>query len=275
MSTKNLAEQRNVKLTRRVDGLVNDNLYSPPVRPIHVAKAVGVVLNTLLFGPLVILASAVDRDAKLAYKLALAWVQVNLWIAGVWVAVEGRENVDSSRQYVFMSNHRSNADIVAIAWALQDFQLRWVAKKELLRVPIFGWGLKALKNIIIDRSNREEAIRSYALARERISRGISVMVFPEGTRGAGTDLLPFKKGGFVLAIETGTPIVPIAVRETTAVLARRGWKIEKGRVQVFIGRPIETSGCSVEEKDRLIRQVGSAIRAMLPPPEAPPAAGHA
>lgn len=239
------------------------------MRPIHVLKAVGVVLNTLFFGSLVVLVSLFDRDAKLAYRVALGWVQVNLWLSGVSVVVRGRENVDPARQYVFMSNHRSNADIVAIAWALWDFQLRWVAKKELLRVPVFGWSLRALKSIIIDRSNREEAIRSYTLARERIRRGISVMVFPEGTRGVGVELLPFKKGSFVLAIETETPIVPIAVRGAARVLARKGWKLERGEVEVLIGRPIETAGCSVAEKDRIIQQVRSAIAAMLPSAERP------
>ena len=242
------------------------------MRLIHLLKAMGVVLNTLLFVPLVVLASLFDRDAKLGYRLALMWVRVNLWVSGVRVVVSGRENVDSSRQYVFMSNHRSNADIVAIAWALSDFQLRWVAKKELLRVPVFGWGLRALKTVIIDRSNREEAIRSYALAQERIRRGISVMMFPEGTRGAGTELLPFKKGGFVLAIETGTPIVPIAVHGTTAVLSRRGWKIETGEIRVLIGRPIETAGFALSDKGRIIQQVRSSIGGMLRPLEVPAAA---
>lgn len=247
---------------------------------IHILKAVGVVLNTLVFGLLVTVVSSFERDAKVGYRLAQCWVAVNLWISGVRVKVRGLENLDRSSSYIFMSNHRSNADIVAIAWALWDFQLRWVAKKELLKVPIFGWGLRALKNIIVDRTNREEAIQSYAAARERIRRGISVMVFPEGTRGTGNDLLPFKKGGFVLAIETGTPIAPVAMFGTAAVLARKGWRVSKGEVEVVIGAPIETAGCSIDDRGRVIQQVRSAITAMLASHQAsaearPHAVGHA
>ncbi|MGH7818176.1 MAG: lysophospholipid acyltransferase family protein, partial [Candidatus Binatia bacterium] len=216
-------------------------------------KALGVALNTLILVPVVIAVSFLDRDAKLAYRVAQWWVKLNLLLSGVTVRARGLENLEPSRQYVFMSNHRSNADIIAIAWALWNFQLRWVAKKELLRVPLFGWGLRALKMIIVDRSDREGAIESYRRGRERIRRGISVVVFPEGTRGVGDELLPFKKGGFVFALETETPIAPIGIRGAAAVLARKGWRVERGEVEVVIGRPIETAGRSIEDRDRLVQ----------------------
>jgi 1-acyl-sn-glycerol-3-phosphate acyltransferase len=246
------------------------------VRPIHILKAAGIVLNTLVMVPLVVLFSVADRDAKLAYRVVgLLWFRLSLWISGARVTVRGLENLDRSRSYVFMSNHQSNADIVAIAAALADFQLRWVAKKELLRVPVFGWGLRALKNVVIDRSNREEAIESYRRARERIERGISVMVFPEGTRGPGRELLPFKKGGFVLALETQTAIVPVAVHGTRAVLPRNGWQIEGGEVEVVLGRPVETIGRSVADRNEVMEEVRHAIMGLLrvePPPTPVPSA---
>lgn len=229
---------------------------------VQIAKALFVVLSTLVLAPLVVLLSFLDRDARMAYGAALVWVRLNLWMSGVRVTVRGNENLDRCGHYVFMSNHRSNADIIALAWALSDFQLRWVAKKELLKVPFFGWGLKALKNIIIDRSDREEAIRSYRAARERMERGVSVMVFPEGTRGIGDRLLEFKKGGFVLAIETQTPIVPIAVHGTAAVLPKKGWRLTKGDVEVVFGSPIGTTGLTIEDRDRLVETVRAAIESM-------------
>jgi len=244
------------------------------MRPSHLFKALAVVLNTLIIAPLVVVFSVLDRDSRIAYYLALCWVWLNLFFSGVRLHVRGLERIARDRGYIFMSNHRSNADIVAIAWALRDYQLRWVAKKELLRVPVFGWGLRALRNIIIDRSNREEAIESYRLARERIRRGISVMVFPEGTRGEGPELLPFKKGGFLLALETETPIVPIAVLGTARVLARKGWKLEKGDVEVIIGHPIETSGRTVEDRNRLLEEVRAAIRDLMGPAGESVAAGR-
>ena len=244
------------------------------MRPIHVFRALGVVLNTLVFAPIVTLVCLFERDGKTGYRIAKVWVAINLWISGVRLAVSGREHLDPSRSYVFMSNHRSNADIVALASALWEYQLRWVAKKELLKVPIFGWGVKALKNIIIDRSNHAEAVRTYAAAAERIRRGISVIVFPEGTRGVGVELLPFKKGGFVLAIETATPIVPIGIVGTAAVLPRRDWRVEGGDVEVRIGKPIETAGLSIEDRNQLVASLRQEITALtssaaaLPEPRA-------
>ncbi|MEA2624158.1 MAG: 1-acyl-sn-glycerol-3-phosphate acyltransferase [Candidatus Binatota bacterium] len=219
------------------------------------------VLNTLFFGPVVAVACSLDRDAKLAYRISLGWIRLNLWVSGCRLHVRGLENVSRSEQYVFMSNHLSNADIVAIAWALRDFQLRWVAKKELLRVPVFGWALRTMGNVIIDRSNRMEAIRTYAAASERIARGICLMVFPEGTRGHEDGLLPFKKGSFMLALETGTPIVPVGVVGTARILPRTGWQVERGEVEVVIGRPIPTAGRAAE-RDQVMKEVRAAIAAL-------------
>lgn len=221
------------------------------------------MLSTVFFAALVIATSFLDRDAKAAYGFARMWLRVNLWISGVDLVVRGLEHLDRKRQYVFMSNHRSNADIVAVGCALIDYQLRWVAKKELLKVPMFGWGMRALKNIVIDRSNHDEAVRSYQRAGEQIRRGISVLVFPEGTRGEGDELLPFKKGGFVLALETGTPIVPIAILGTAAVLAKKGWQIDRGRVEVRIGEPIETRGVALDDKDRILAAVRDSIHGLM------------
>jgi 1-acyl-sn-glycerol-3-phosphate acyltransferase len=230
------------------------------LRLVHVLRVVALVSSTLVAGLLVTLVCLFERDGKRGYRVAQWWMAFNLWMSGVRVKVIGDEHLDPTRQYIFMSNHRSAADIVALGWALWPFQIRFVAKKELLKVPVFGWGLWALKNIIIDRSNHVQAVRSYRTAGERIRRGISVVVFPEGTRGVGAELLPFKKGGFVLAIETATPIAPIAIVGTTAVLPKKSLKIESGVVEVRIGEPIETAGVALRDKDRIVRGIRDSIR---------------
>ena len=238
------------------------------MRLVHVLRALALVVSTLIAGTLVTLICLFERDGKAGYHVAKGWMAFNLWTSGVRVRTRGLENLDPRRQYIFMSNHRSGADIVAIGCALWPFQIRFVAKKELLKVPVFGWGLWALKNIVIDRSNHLQAVRSYKVAGERIRRGISVVVFPEGTRGVGETLLPFKKGGFVLAVETGTPIAPIAVVGTAAVLAKNSLKIESGEVEVRIGAPIETAGVALAEKDQIVRRVRDAIAALAGSPPA-------
>ena len=231
------------------------------LRPIHFIRAGILVASTVVLG-LGTIAVAVLADAKRAYHVALAWARLNRWASGARVTARGLENVDRSLSYVFMSNHESNADIIAIAYALRDFQLRWVAKKELLRVPVFGAALRALGSVVIDRTDREAAIEVYREARARMESGVSVMVFPEGTRGPGDALLPFKKGGFVLALQTGMPIVPIAVRGTRAVMPRNGWTIDAGEVEVRIGRPIETVGRTLDDRNRLIEEVRDAIETL-------------
>ncbi len=229
----------------------------------HVVRVVALVVSTVITSCTVTLICLFEQDGKIGYRVTQWWMAFNLWVSRVRVNVIGLENLDRSRQYVFMSNHRSAADIIALGIALRDFQLRFVAKKELLKVPVFGWGLRALGNIIIDRSNKVQAMRSYAVAGQRIRRGISVMVFPEGTRGEGDDLLPFKKGGFVLAIETGTPIVPMLVVNTEAVLPKKSWKIESGEVEVRIAKPIETAGVPVKERNRILRTVREEMEALV------------
>ncbi|HSD10598.1 MAG TPA: lysophospholipid acyltransferase family protein [Candidatus Binatia bacterium] len=229
---------------------------------VHVLRALALVVSTLVVVPIVVVVCLFEQDGKRGYRFAQWWMAFNLWMSGVRVKVSGLENLQPTRQYVFMSNHRSAADIVALGWALWAFQIRFVAKKELLKVPVFGWGLAALKNIVIDRSNQVQAVRSYAVAGQRIRRGISVVVFPEGTRGVGEELLPFKKGGFVLAMETGTPIAPIAVVGSTAIMAKHSWKIESGDVEVRIGTPIETAGVALKDKDQILARVREAIEAL-------------
>ena len=228
-------------------------------RFVHVVRVLALIVSTLIVSTTVTVICLFEQDGKIGYCVTQWWMAFNAWVSRVRVKVRGLENLDRSRQYVFMSNHRSAADIIAPGIALWDFQLRFVAKKELLKVPVFGWGLRALGNIIIDRSNQVQAVRSYAVAGQRIRRGISVMVFAEGTRGTGDELLPFKKGGFVLAIETATPIAPIVVINTATVLPKKSWKIESGDVEVRIGKPIETTGVSVKERNRIVKNVRDAM----------------
>lgn len=255
----------------RVDCLASRDLYdavASGLRLIHVLRILALVVSTMIVAPITVVLALFERDGKPGWKLAVRWMEFNLRMSGVRVKVVGLERLDPSKQYVFMSNHRSAADIVAIGWALWQYQIRFVAKKELARVPFFGWGLRALKNIVIDRSNHVQALRSYAVAGERIRRGISVVVFPEGTRGEGASLLPFKKGGFVLAIETQTPIVPIAVVGTERVMPKRSLRIDSGDVEVRIGEPISTAGVSVKDKDQILRAVRESIESQMNASEA-------
>ncbi len=221
-------------------------------------------IDTALWIPPILLASLADGDARLAFRLAQGWASVNLKVTGTRVAVDGLEQLDPRQSYVFMSNHRSNLDVLALVEALWDFQLRWVAKEELFRIPLFGWALRATKQILVNRADHAQAVASLAAAKQRMHDGISVVFFPEGTRGRGGDMLPFKKGGFVFAIETGATIVPIAITGTASILPRAGWLVRRGGdVRVSICRPIPARAYTIAQRDAVLADVRAAITARL------------
>lgn len=195
-------------------------------------------LVTLPSGLLILLLAPFDRTGKLVDRISRWWSWAILRIGGVRLKVEGLDRLDPSRQYIFMANHRSNIDIPVLVQSLAEFQLRWLAKKELLFVPFFGWAVLASRQIIVDRSNRSRAIAILRRAREKIAGGISVVIFPEGTRSISGQLLPFKKGGFVLALRTRTPIVPVVINGSGTILPRRDWRIRPGEIEVIIGEPL-------------------------------------
>lgn len=201
-------------------------------------KALLVVLVSLVTGILVLALAPLDHDGRLAYRLSRFWTWSILKIGGIRLRIEGLELLDPKRPYVFIANHQSNIDIPVLVQSLAQFQLRWAAKKELLRVPVFGWALRASRHIIVDRSNRAKAMASLRRAREILQSGLSVVFFPEGTRSSGGELLPFKRGGFVLAIKTRTPIVPVTIKGSRSVLPKGDWRIRPGEIVVIVSQPI-------------------------------------
>jgi 1-acyl-sn-glycerol-3-phosphate acyltransferase len=232
-----------------------------------ILKLIGIALNTVIVTPIAILMAPIGRHARLSYRLCEAWALADLALCGVHVRTRRLAPLDPRIPYVFMSNHRSHFDPLAVVAALREFQLRWVAKRELTRVPFFGWALRATKHVIIDRSNTTQAVATLRAARAQMLEGISVVIFPEGTRSEGADaLLPLKKGGFMLALETGFPIVPIAVRGSRAILPKGSWRIVGGEIEVVVGAPIAVEGA---ERDELIERVRAFMLEHLDVPVAP------
>jgi len=219
---------------------------SPAVMLLSALQFLIVAIDTALIAPVVVAVALFHENA--AYRLCHVWVRFNLFLYGVRVETHRLAALDPRRPYVFASNHRSQFDILAVVVALHEFQLRWVAKVELTRVPVFGWALKHTGHVIIDRSDHEQAVASLRAARAKMDAGVSVVIFPEGTRsGADQALLPFKKGGFMLALETGFPIVPIVVRGSRQILPRGSWQASSGTSDVVVGPPIPVAGASREE----------------------------
>jgi 1-acyl-sn-glycerol-3-phosphate acyltransferase len=226
-----------------------------------ILKLALVAIDTVVLAPIVVAVAAFDQRA--AYRVCQLWVRLNLLVCRVRVRPRHLSRLDPRAPFVFMSNHRSQLDILAVVTALHEFQLRWVAKKELTRVPVFGWALRHAGHIIIDRSDTQQAVASLRAARAEMSQGISVVIFPEGTRSTNEELLPLKKGGFMLALETGYPIVPVVVRGSRELLPRGSLHALSGDLEVVVGAPIPVTGV---ERDDLMRRVEAFMNEHLAAP---------
>lgn len=169
-----------------------------------------------------------------------------------------------------MSNHLSSVDIWALL-AVVPVRVRMIAKKQLGRIPLFGWAMRAGRFIFIDRTNAVAARRSIEEAKRRIRGGQSVLIFPEGTRSRDGILLPFKKGGFHLAIEAGVPVIPVALVGTRACMPRKSLLLRAGHVRVVVGAEIPTAGLKESDRHVLLEKVRSEIAQMMEnPPLEPP-----
>lgn len=208
----------------------------------------------------------IDPYGKRVYRINQLWTWLILRLGGVSIRVHGLENIDPRVPYIFVANHQSNVDIPVLIQSLRRFQLRWIAKKELLRVPLFGWAMWATKHITVDRADPLDAIRTLDRARKKIAAGISVVIFPEGTRSRDGRLLPFKKGGFLMAAKTGVEIVPVTIVGSAALLPSGAWRLRAGTVEVFIERPMASENYRVGKLKGLSDQVRQAIASHLDRP---------
>lgn len=195
---------------------------------------------------------------------ARQWARVCLWLGGVRLKVVGAEHLPQQGPVVYMSNHQGNFDIPALFAAL-PVQFRWLAKAELFRIPLFGLTMRAAGYIPVERQDRRLSIQSMNLAAQRVAAGTSIMIFPEGTRSPDGRLLPFKKGGFILALQAQAPIVPIAIDGSAALMLKSSWMIRSGEIRLRIFPAISTTGLEINDRDALLAKVEAQIASALSP----------
>lgn len=224
------------------------------------------VLSTFVFGLVALAIAPVSHRAS--FQVGTAWAWLLCRVNFTRVRLVGRENARRGQAYVIMSNHQSHFDVLAF-YGHWGRQFRWVMKQELRRVPVLGAATAAYGNIFIDRSNREKAIEGLKAARPLFEQGISVMIFPEGTRSTDGRMREFKKGGFLLAIDAGLPILPVSITGTHRILPGRRMWLRPGKVRITVHPPIETAGFAPEDRDRLMAVVRAAIASGLPEGERP------
>ena len=199
-----------------------------------------------------------NRPGGVYDQCARRWARRMIKVSGVEVKTSGLERVPGDEPVVFVSNHQSWFDIFALVTVIPG-QARFVAKKELAKVPIFGKAIRAAGHIYIDRHDREEAFSAYEQSAEYIREGMSTVVFAEGTRSRTGELQPFKKGPFVLAIAAQVPIVPVYCARTFTLLRKGTMRIHPHPIAVMFGEPVSTEGLTYDDREAMRDKIRKAI----------------
>jgi 1-acyl-sn-glycerol-3-phosphate acyltransferase len=218
--------------------------------------AVTVLIMTALLAPIVVVARLIGKKEgpRSIYAWATrTWARSVLKAAGVRARIHNPERLSSEKGAVYISNHVSWFDVFVLAAELPRYS--FIAKSELRKIPLFGYGAEAAGIVFLDRDNRKAAFESYKLAAREVERGRSIVVYPEGTRGLDYHLRPFKKGPFVLAIASQCPIIPTIVHGSREVMAKGSFVIHPGVIDVHFLDPIETRGLSYEDRAELMMRV--------------------
>lgn len=217
----------------------------------------GVVITAFMSLCAVVFSIFPNSDNRV-HKIANIWGKILLLICNTKAEVIGKENLDRGKPHVFMANHQSDFDIL-IALAYIPGQFRWLVKKELFNIPVFGAAMKGAGYISIDRQNKENAMQSLDEAALRIRNGKSIMTFPEGTRSRDGEIKEFKQGTFYLAIKSGVPIIPVTIIGSGQIMPKRSLRVRPGRVKLIIDKPIDVKKYGVEDRQALIKKVRNVI----------------
>jgi 1-acyl-sn-glycerol-3-phosphate acyltransferase len=223
------------------------------------------LISTILLGTIAIFISLFDRSGNVPHLVARLWGKIQLATTGTTVRIQGLAHIDPRKSYILVANHQSNFDIFAFLGYL-PIQFRWIAKAELFRAPFMGWAMSRIGYIALDRESPKKAYRSMLQAAEKIKNGVSVIIFPEGTRSPNGSLQPFKKGVFLIALKSQAPILPITICGTGKIMQKGDWRIYPGKVQIMIDPPIETAGLSTAEEGELSTRVRNLLMKNLNQP---------
>jgi 1-acyl-sn-glycerol-3-phosphate acyltransferase len=217
---------------------------------------------TIPLATMVMLIAFVRSTSPAIDAIIRVWARLLVRAAGIDLRTERMETVDPKQRYILVANHYSYFDIPVIIASVPQ-PIRFLAKVSLFKIPIFGWALGRAGFIPIDRKNRRTAVKSFDLAAERIRKGNTIVVFPEEGRSRNRQMRPFQRGGFLLALKSELPILPLALDGTYDVFRVGAKAITPAPVTVKVGEPIATIGRSVREKERLAEESRGQIERML------------
>lgn len=220
---------------------------------------INVIVWTIVLGGGGLIVSIVDWKGQIFGWVARTWSKIILFVSGVPYEIQGLENLKESQHYVFTANHESAFDIPLI-FAGIPLRMVAVSKIQLRKIPIFGWAMIAGKMIFVDRANNEKAVESLKKAKESLNKNPrSIVLYPEGTRSLDGRVHRFKKGGIILAIEAGMPIVPVALCGTSEVVTKGSWKISPRKLQIRLGDPISTTDLNYDDRNWLAEKLRDEV----------------
>lgn len=216
-------------------------------------------------GPPFLLIAILFKQVLLLYRVGLGGVQLGLWLSGVKVTIEGADNLQHHRAAVYAVNHTSNVEPPILFYTLSPLfpRLRVLYKAELRKLPILvrAWDLAGF--VPLERGNREQSLPAIDRAAAALREGNSFLIFPEGTRSRTGKLLPFKKGGFIMALKGQAPVVPVAILGAREAMRKGSFVIQPVTVRVRFGDPVETTGMTLQDRDRLASVVRGRVEALI------------
>lgn len=225
-------------------------------------------LSILIVGPFLLLNTILSGSADFMYRIATKLAITGVRLAGVKIEIQGREHLQTGRNYIYMSNHVSNLDPPILVPSVPG-RCSVLVKKEVFRLPILGTAMRVAELVPVDRSNREAAIESVRAAAEVLRHRLNMVIYPEGTRSADGRLLPFKKGPFHLAMEAGVPVVPVTILGTAELWPKGTLAMRSGRATLIFHPPIDPAGFA--DRDQLMAAVREQIASALPEDRRAPA----
>lgn len=215
---------------------------------------------TLIFGILAVFFSILINQKVGSFIGGVLWARTISLITPMFVKTIGKENINPNQSYIITPNHQSNYDIFALyGWIGLD--IKWIMKKELKKIPGLGFGSEKVGHIFLDRSNQLAAVKSLDEAKQKLAKGSSVVIFPEGTRGNGKQLQPFKRGAFKLALDLGLPILPVTIKGTNKIMPGKSkTNIMPGIAELTVHKPIDLSNYSEANIKELMLKVRETLQ---------------
>ena len=224
--------------------------------------AVVAIAATILYASLTIVFAMFSTTSRTVERIIQTWARILVRAAGIDLHVENAHLIKPDQRYILVANHYSYFDIPVIFAAIPQ-PIRFLAKVSLFKIPIFGWAIARAGFIPIDRKNRRTAVKSFDMAADRIRKGNTIVVFPEEGRSRTREMRPFQRGGFLLALKSQLPIVPIAIDGTFDVFRVGAKRVTPGRVTVKVTEPIPTAGLTLKAKEALATESRARIEKLL------------